>query len=250
MKKIVPFKKEILFKTNLSEITSISLEHNLHLEDNNLITGNFIISGEYKIADTSINTEKFDFELPFDINVDEKYLLDNIVVDIDDFYYEIVNNKSMEVNIDILIDKLTEKPVIDIKNDIIEEKEEVSDIMENEIMERCIEKEDILNEFDNIEEVKTIDDDLSQMEIIKQPEEVINKEFKNIEKINSLFDNLDSSSETYKTYRVCIIRNGDTVESILQKYSISKEELEKYNSLSEVKVGDKLIIPSINDAKV
>ena len=259
MKKIVPFKKEISFQTNVSEITSISLEHNLHLSDNNLITGNFNISGEYKIADTSVSTEVFNFELPFDINVDEKYDLSNLVVDIDDFYYEIVNNKTLEVNIDVLLDKLVEKPLIEKEEIIKEENTDVSDVMDNEnimdesddIMERCIEKEDILSELENvddklIEQNKVVSD--RPIEITKEETEVNSQ--KSIQKINSLFDNLDSSSETYKTYKICIIRNGDTIESVMQKYSITKEEIEKYNSISEIKIGDKLIIPSINDAKV
>lgn len=259
MKKIVPFKKEISFQTNVSEITSISLEHNLHLSDNNLITGNFNISGEYKIADTSVSTEVFNFELPFDINVDEKYDLTNLVVDIDDFYYEIVNNKTLEVNIDVLLDKLVEKPLIEKEEIIKEENTDVSDVMDNEnimdesddIMERCIEKEDILSELENvddklIEQNKVVSD--RPIEITKEEMEVNSQ--KSIQKINSLFDNLDSSSETYKTYKICIIRNGDTIESVMQKYSITKEEIEKYNNISEIKIGDKLIIPSINDAKV
>lgn len=259
MKKIVPFKKEISFQTNLSEITSISLEHNLHLSDNNLITGNFNISGEYKIADTSVSTELFSYQLPFDINVDEKYDLTNLVVDIDDFYYEIVNNKILEVNIDVLLDKLVEKPLIEKEEIIKEESVDVSDVMDNEkimdesdsdIMERCIEKEDILSELekedDKLKMKKESNDRPTQ--IISEETEV--KETKSIQKINSLFDNLDSSSETYKTYKICIIRNGDTIEGVMQKYSITKEELEKYNNLSEVKIGDKLIIPSINDAKI
>lgn len=272
MKKIVPFKKEIIFKTNVSEITSISLEHNLHIEDNNLITGNFIISGEYKVADTSINTEIFNFELPFDINVDDKYDLNNVNVDIDDFYYEIVNNKSLEVNIEVLIDKLVEKPLIESREE--QTREEVSDVVANEsvdtendcqsnefnkvvgeengeeeaeIMERCIEKEDILDgvDYNDLE-----DNNVSQIDEKRLGESVQIKETKSIEKINSLFDNLDASTETYKTYKVCIIRTGDTIESVLQKYNISKEELEKYNSLSDVKIGDKLIIPSVNDEKI
>ena len=255
MRKIVPFKKEIVFKTNISEITSISLEHNLHIENNNLISGNFIISGSYKIADSSINTEVFNYELPFDINVDEKYLLDNIVIDIDDFYYEIVNNKSLEVNIEVLIDKLEERPLV-ISKKIEEVKdEEISDLVnENilldeieedvQIMERCIEKEDILSEFDTLDN-SLINNNKEEIEPIE-----LKYENKNLVKINSLFDNLDSSSETYKTYKVCIIRNGDNIETVLQKYSISKEELEKYNNLNEIKIGDKLIIPSVSDEKI
>lgn len=269
MKKIVPFKKEIIFKTSVSEITSISLEHNLQIKDNNLISGNFMISGEYRIADTSINTDVFNFELPFDINVDDKYDLSNVNVDIDDFYYEIVNNKSLEVNIEVLIDKLVEKPLIEkditdtnfelnneeLKQDEIDNMDDREMEIENneeqvmegedEIMERCIEKEDILSEFNSI------DDMFDKVDNINQPLTVVEtKEQKSIEKINSLFDNLDASTETYKTYKVCIIRTGDTLESVMQKYSISKEELEKYNNLSEIKIGDKLIIPSISDEKV
>ncbi len=276
MKKIIPFKKEIMFKTNLSEITSISLEHNLHIENDNLISGSFIISGEYKIADTSINTEKFNFDIPFDINVDDKYLLDNVVVDIDDFYYEIVNNKSLEVNIDVLIDKLVEKPLIEKKID----NEENSTILENEtkeedndIMERCIDPEDILEKIDNIDEeieqtnntennnkinTELIKSDLKQDNInlinnlnnTNQIDITTKSEIKSVEKINSLFDSLDVNSETYKTYKVFIMRNGDNIESIMQKYSITREELEMYNNLSDLKIGDKLIIPDIKNEKV
>lgn len=248
MKKIIPFKKEIVFKTNLSEITSISLEHNLQKKDNNIINGNFVVSGNYKVNETSINTERFSYELPFDINVDEKYMLDNVVIDIDDFYYEIINNKSLEVNIDVLIDHLEEKPLIEEKEIIKEEKEDVSNIMEIEkgdedIMERCIEAEDILSSLEEKDEKETenvIRDD-KKIEVVEQ---------KSVTKINSLFDNLDSSTETYKTYKVCIMRAGDTIESVLQKYTITKEELEIYNNLSDIKIGDKLIIPSLNNEKI
>ncbi len=251
MKKIIPFKKEIVFKTNLSEITSISLEHNLQKKDNNIINGNFVVSGNYKVNETSINTERFSYDLPFDINVDEKYMLDNVVIDIDDFYYEIINNKSLEVNIDVLIDHLEEKPLIEEKEIIKEEKEDVSNIMEIEkedadIMERCIEAEDILSSLEEKDEKKE-----------KEPENVVRDdkkievvEQKSVTKINSLFDNLDSSTETYKTYKVCIMRAGDTIESVLQKYTITKEELEIYNNLSDIKIGDKLIIPYLNNEKI
>ena len=35
----------------------------------------------------------------------------------------------------------------------------------------------------------------------------------------------------------------DTIESIMSKYNITREELSEYNELQEVKIGDKLIIP-------
>ena len=66
MQKIVPFKKDILFKTNLSEIISISLDHELSKEDN-FIKGKFVVAGEYKMLETSVNTEKFSYDLPFTV---------------------------------------------------------------------------------------------------------------------------------------------------------------------------------------
>lgn len=224
MKKIVPFKKDIIFKTNLSEIVSISLEHSLHLEKDSLITGEFIISGEYKMTDTSVDTEKFSFNLPFDINIDERYLLDNITVDIDDFYYEIVNNNVLSVNIEVLIDKLAEKPietkVIDVPIDL----EKQTFTVESEPI-REIEPE-------TINEIK---------EELEDQRPVINNET-----ISTIFDDFDESRETYATYQVYIVRENDSLENILQKYDISKEELEKYNDLNELKIGDKIIIPQTN----
>ena len=75
MKKLVPFKKDIKFKTNIYEITSISLEHTLKRKDNT-ITGELIISGDYKINSSSTNTDNFKFNLPFDIQVGDNYILD------------------------------------------------------------------------------------------------------------------------------------------------------------------------------
>ena len=109
MKKIVPFKKDIIFKTNLAEIISISLEHTLSVEEEHMIKGKFIISGEYKMLETSVNTDPFSYELPFVVDMDEKYILDRADIDIDDFYYELINDNVLSVHIDVAIDKLEEK---------------------------------------------------------------------------------------------------------------------------------------------
>ena len=70
------------------------------------------------------------------------------------------------------------------------------------------------------------------------------------EDIKSLFDNIDDTNETYSTYRVCILRENETVEMIMQKYSVTKDILELYNNLSELKIGDKIIIPSLTNEKI
>ena len=117
MRKIVPFKKDITFKTDIAEITSISLEHQFKIEESK-ITGNFNLSGEYKMTDVSNNVDSFDYDLPFDINMDEKYDIKEALVDIDDFYYEITNHNILNVSIDIAIDKVLEKEEIEIKEEV------------------------------------------------------------------------------------------------------------------------------------
>jgi len=237
MKKIVPFKKDIIFKSNLSEITSISLEHSLHHESKHLITGDFIISGEYRMNENSINTESFSFDIPFDINMDEKYILDKVIIDINDFYYEIVNNKILSVNIEVLIDRLEEQPLI------IEEKEELIDepIVEYNLEDVRLETENIIEKEIKMEE-KTIQKEEKKIDYSKlnnTDERCIEEE-----EVKSLFDNI-TNEEEYTSYKICIVREGDSLESIMMKYSISKEQMELYNDLNEIKIGDKLIIPSV-----
>ena len=215
MKKIIPFKKDIIFKTNIEEITSISLEHTLSKQKDNEISGEFTVSGEYRITDESIHTESFIYNLPFDIRMDEKYDLENVTIDIDDFYYEIVNNNVLNVNIDVLLDKLEEKLII-----------------EPELEEVVIPREDILSNIEINEKNRCIEEE----------EREIDKTF-----ISTMFDNKDDSNETYKSYKIYIVREGDDLEFIIEKYNTTKDILEQYNDLKEIKIGDKIIIPSENE---
>lgn len=226
MKKIVPFRKEINFKTNIAEITSISLEHNLKVEDY-LVDGDFIVSGEYKMADISTNTESFSFDLPFNISIDEKYLLDKVTVDIDDFYYEIINEKTLVVNIDVLINNLEEKPLIveeNLREDIEKYEEKIEEIVEY--------KKEFVDDLKEEHPVKILEDKV--IPAIKE-----RKEINEVDIFNS-FEN----TENVSTYRVYIVREGDIIDSIVEKYNTNIELLEKYNDLKEIKIGDKLIIPS------
>lgn len=232
MKKIIPFKKDIIFKNNISEVTSISLEHTLSVsEEENSIIGEFTVSGEYRMTDESINTEAFSYELPFDIHMDDKYVLSDVTIDIDDFYYEIVNDNVLSVHIDVMVDKIEEVlPVIEKmeeieevnipREDILESEREFM-LEENEETKRCIEPED------EVQDTKR-DIELGQ-------------------EVEAIFDTVNETSETYKSYKVYIVREGDDLELIMEKYSITKEELEAYNDLKEIKLGDKIIIPCIHE---
>ena len=203
MNKIVPFKKEIDFES-IYQISSISLEHNLSLKEENVVKGNFIVSGSYKKTEASINIDEFNFELPFEINIDSKYDTKDITVDINDFYYEIINNEILSLNIEIIIENLNEK----------------EDIMET--------------------------DDRKIIDIEEEKEETKKSETKNEtseDKIESIFDGLDYN-ENYVTYKIHIMTENDTIESVIKNYNTKKSILEDYNNLIDIKIGDKIIIPS------
>ena len=230
MKNIIPFKKDVIFKTNLSEITSISLENTLTLKDDT-ISGDFIISGDYKISDKSTTVEPFELNIPFEIVLDDRFDTKRATIDIDDFYYEIVNNNVLSVSIDVLVDHLQEKPLVELEELVdVTPVRTVIDYEEDDEMEKAITKNEVIEErcIEKEEELPKRDDTKVEIE----------------EKINSIFNNSTFSDEVYVTYNVFILRDGDTLDSIIEKYNITKEELEKYNDLSNLQLGDKLIIPN------
>lgn len=213
MEKIVPFKRDISFETKIAEIRSISLEHTYEIQ-NNLISGIFIISGNYKLTDTSTNVDPFKFEIPFDISIDSRYELNKATVDINDFFYELINNEVLSVSITLIIDNLEEKEEREMEK-TEEEKQEVEEIKPASYEET--EKDD------ETEEVKPVS---------ASPETV-----------KSIFDNMDEN-EGYVVYKVHIVTENDTIESIMEKYDVTKEALEAYNDLNDLKIGDKLIVPA------
>jgi len=217
MKKIIPFKKEIPFKTKVSEITSISLEHTLNLKEESLISGEFHISGDYKMTEGSINKENFDYTLPFDIALDSRYDVNNIVIDIDDFYYEIIDSEALKVNIDVFVDGAILK------------EEEFDDL--REIKQEPLEElnQNIINLDSYEEETITLDSQEDKMNL-------------------NFLENLNDT-ETYASYRVYIVKEEDNLDKILTKYGISSELLSEYNDLSDIKIGDKLIIPTIKNGQ-
>ena len=210
MKKLIPFQKDLSFDTKLHEITSISLEHTLKLKEEYQISGEFIISGTYKLTEASINVDPFEYKLPFNISIDSKYNTKNIEVDINDFYYELINNEILSINIEVIIDGL-------------EEKEEI-----------------IMREHS----VSKIEEDTREIEeVTNLTEEVSNESETSDTTSTSIFDNLDEN-ERYSVYKVHIVTENDTIDSILQKYQITKEQLEAYNDLNDIQIGSKLIIQS------
>ena len=98
------------------------------------------------------------------------------------------------------------------------------------------------------EEIITSDDEL--IENYFDNNEVVEEEANIIDldtNITNITNNIINNEDKYYTYKIYIVRNGDTIESICKKYNISENELNEYNNTKEINVGDKIIIPSINE---
>lgn len=91
--------------------------------------------------------------------------------------------------------------------------------------------------FEKVEESETLER-LIEEPII--PENILPKDEPNI--ITSI-----KTTEDYLTYHVHVVKENDSLESILALYNTSKEELEKINGSLEIKINDKLLIRLNNE---
>ena len=286
MHEIVSFTKDIEFKTMINKITSISLEHTLMLSGSDSIKGDFIVSGTYKMTAASQLENDFSYKIPVDIVMDDKYDLTNLVIDIDDFTYEVVDEEILRVNIDLLLDKLELNKVEEVKEDEKEKEEdnlvtlddlfmesdtkeklELDDLdshSEKEITDKAdaiikdekaseenrdSEEKMTLDSVENVKEVQSIAVNSVDTENTKKEKTILVKNESDDMKTDgaSLFSSFDSSTETYSTYSIYIVRENDSIENIMTKYNTTREQLEEYNDLSDMKIGSKIIIPSSKD---
>lgn len=240
MKQIIPFVKDISLAPKIYEITSIALEHNLKMENSDSVVGSFTVSGKYRINDISINEEVFEENIPFDITLDSKYDASKVTIDIDDFYYEIINDEFLRVHIDVLVDNLVyekekvEKPV-EVK------KEERQSIMPN----KDERNDDLMN--DNVITSNKNEDALIREEDAKKELKKEVSEERESDLTSKIETGLFDKEEKYITYKVHIVRDTETIDEITTKYNVSKEELEKYNDLNNIVLGTKIIIPISNE---
>lgn len=278
MKKLVPFTKEIEFKTMISKVTSISLEHTLRVEKDNLISGYFILEGAYKMTQASQIDEEFSYKIPVDIELDEKYDTSNITLDIDDFTYEIIDEEKMRLNITLCIDNIEEKEVVLPVEDVIEDfdtleledknsgnRESKNDgvlddlfldtskkvPLEFDSKKEIVEEESEQNNNDNTTTINNAESVETSNELIYENNTSNNNTNNDTNKpqmvnnnVSSIFSSFKDNIETYKTYSVYIMKEEDTIDVVLQKYGVTREELEEYNDMSDIKTGSKIIVPS------
>ena len=262
MKKIISFEKEIAFSSKIGEVTSIALDHTLKFTDSSSVKGNFVISGTYKMTEASTLEEKFSYEIPTEIDLSERLDLETCKISIDDFTYEVVNEDTLKCNIDVLVEGVEEVVLEEDDVEVLDDderecdgdkkedkeieipiKEDIKDLntdVEREDDDKTIEKEEV-DDDKSVEEVVTIN---KIDEKVKEEKEANDN---NSSDIGSLFASLDSAEETFTTYSVYIFRREDTLDKVLDKYKITREELCEYNDLDNLEIGSKLIIPSTNE---
>ncbi len=208
MKEIIPLKKDIIFKSKVYEITSIDVEHNFNIKDS-VVDGFILLSGSYKMTEASLIEEDFYYEIPFSIAISEDIIKESINIEISDFKYKIEKDL---MKVDALLEFSCEKE--DIKEDIMEYNNDLDDYFNDE-------NEESFEETNN---------------------NIVNSE----DTINNITNNIINNEEKYNTYKVYIVRENDTIDTICTKYNINYEDLVEYNNLNEINVGDKIIIPYIN----
>lgn len=262
MKKIITFDKNVEFPSMIGEITSISLEDKLEFIDNSNINGKLKVAGTYKRTEASRLEEEFNFTLPADIILTEKLDLETAKVEIDNFYYEQINDNTISCHISILVEGVE---IVDFEEPKLEEvSKKIDEIQGSEELRECDgdntyeEPEADQQEDNEVEEAEVYEEEYNHdeqennageseddnQEYMEEAIEEANEEFDNM---GSLFTSLKDSEETFSTYSVYIIREEETLNQILDKYSVSKEELENYNDLNDIKIGSKLIIPIKNE---
>ena len=213
----IPFKKELEFKTTLGKIVSVSLEHEYTINEDSLL-GNFLVTGEYKTHELSVNNEPFSFEVPFEVSLPEKLNKDTLNMDIDNFTYKVIEPNKIEINIEFTLkgEKKEEEDPLELIND---------------------------NNERTTEETKTeeLNDNHSESNLV---EEETKKELRiDDEKQDNILSIASKSEETFVTYHIHLIKENETIESIMTQYQVSKDTLENYNDLSKFNLGEKLIIP-------
>lgn len=171
------------------------------------LLGDFIVSGEYKNLDVNVDTYPFEHVIPFKVDLDKDIIIETLSYDIEDFSYEIENDEVLCVNITLHVN--AEKKLID-----------ESIFIKDDTLE-----DDRLEVTQNLDEVK---------------EEITTTNNVNIISGSDL-------KEDYITYHIHVVKLNETIESISKDYKIDKDKLLELNDVNNVEIGDKIIIPDINE---
>lgn len=244
VKSIIPYKKEISFGSKIAEITSMSLEHEMDFNQEE-VHGNFIISGDYKSHEVSVNREPFLYKLPFSIELTENIDLDSFQFEITNFSYDVLNDDTVEVDIEFAIS--AEELVLEESQTEVVEVEPVEISEEADLTRLLVTPEEEIELVTTMEKesepevVEEVIEERAEKDIMITDTKVIKEDMKESEE--TIIQNVNPMDDSYATYHIHIVNSGETVETICTMYHSNLALLSDYNDMSQVAIGDKIIIP-------
>lgn len=175
------------------------------------------LNHDYKIKDDLVEGT---------VSLNGSYKLTEASINNEDFFYQIPFSMALSDDID--------KDTINIEIDEFNYDIDSYTLKVNiDLLFTCDKKEEYYDT--NIIDIdNTINESIIEESTIKE---------NNVTNITNNF-NVDNA---YYTYKVYIVREGDTIESISNKYNIDSSIIKEYNNIEEIHEKDKIIIPQINE---
>mgnify|MGYP004496795757 FL=1 len=229
MEKLIKFNDEIEFRSNIFEISSISLDSDYQATEKE-VSGTFIINGSFRGHELSLNQESFNKKIPFNYTFENEMDKDTVSMDIENFTYEIDQNKlCIEIEYKIKGEKMVFEDEREFDKFLESHEVEIVDLNEDEETTKCEEEKDEKEEkSEEKEEVKELEVDENDRKA-------------NVE--SEIMNTLQEGENTYITYHIHVCDESDTLEYLANKYKISIDIIKDYNSIDNISVGMKLIIP-------
>ncbi|MCI8330758.1 MAG: LysM peptidoglycan-binding domain-containing protein, partial [Bacilli bacterium] len=143
--------------------------------------------------------------------------------------------------------EIEEEPKEEILEETIIEKIETKEEEEETIMNNI---EEMLNEASNLQTPEIFHNEVMLEKIedkeVEIKENLVHTEL-NENDTEVLESIMSSTEESFYKYKIYIMRSEDTIESIAIKYNVTLDDLKEYNDLSNISIGDKIIIPFIQN---
>lgn len=253
MRESIPYEKEIVFNTKIAEITSISLEYEANVLDED-IEGDFIVSGDYKIHELSVNKEPFKYRIPFSVSLTDDIIRDSIKYDINNFTYEIVDDDTLRVNISFGIDYelvkekvLKEEESIEKEDNLIDREDKTDGVLQTREDKASLELNNLLDDIElnnTSDNKKVLDNTFIQDSGVTEVKNTTLTDNTNKEVV---LNNVSNALNTYVTYHIHVLSEGEDIDTIINKYKANKDIIEEYNQGLEWVMGEKVIIPELQD---
>lgn len=246
MKMSIPYEKEIVFNTKIAEITSISLEYEANVLDED-IEGDFIVSGDYKIHELSVNKEPFKYRIPFSVSLTDDIIRDSIKYDINNFTYEIIDDDTLRVNIDFGVDYEIVKEKLEKESPSQEEEETSEDTTSSREDHASLELNNLLDDIEMNNKITNKPVTNNTLDTSKITDNTIDTSKTDNTNKEVILNNVSNALNTYVTYHIHVLSDGEDIDTIINKYKVSKDVIDEYNAGIEWVMGEKVIIPELQD---